>query len=68
MRRSAVLQEEVGSLAVEVKIPRQGQTTSGAYDGDGYVIVRHPETAMVEKALDRIVRTIRVEVEPRESP
>jgi hypothetical protein len=56
-------QTDLGSVAVEAKLPRPGQPTSGTYDGDGYVIVRHPETAVVEKALARIVRTIQVETE-----
>lgn len=53
----------VGKLAVEVKLPRKGQPTAGTYDGDGYVIVRHPETEIVKKALSALVRTIRVELE-----
>jgi biotin carboxylase len=55
-------QHEVGPVVVEVKLPKEGQRPSGTYDGDGYVIVRHPETAVVKHALDRIVRTIRVEL------
>jgi len=53
---------EVGNLAVEVRLPRKGQSPGGTYDGDGYVIVRHPRTDVVREALDRIVRTIRVEL------
>ncbi|NNE43656.1 MAG: ATP-grasp domain-containing protein [Gemmatimonadetes bacterium] len=55
-------QKKVGKLAVEVKLPRKGQSPGGTYDGDGYVIVRHPETAVVKEALASIVRTIRVEL------
>lgn len=55
-------QRDVGSLVVEVKLPKEGQSPRGTYDGDGYVIVRHPETAVVQEALERIVRTIRVEL------
>ncbi len=53
---------EVGPIVVEVKLPKEGQAPRGTYDGDGYVIVRHPETAVVKHALDRIIRTIRVEL------
>ncbi|MBZ0269749.1 hypothetical protein K8I85_16480, partial [bacterium] len=53
---------EVGNLAVEVRLPRRGQSPGGTYDGDGYVIVRHPRTDVVREALDKIVRTIRVEL------
>jgi biotin carboxylase len=52
----------VGQLAVEVKLPRKGQSPTGTYDGDGYVIVRHPETEVVKKALSILVRTVRVEL------
>jgi len=31
--------------------------------GDGYIIVRHPETRVVEQALEEIVRIIRIELE-----
>jgi biotin carboxylase len=55
-------QREVGPHVVEVKIPKPGSSPRGTYDGDGYVIVRHPETAVVKHALDRIIRTIRVEL------
>lgn len=55
-------QREVGQIVVEVKLPKEGQSSREAYDGDGYVIVRHPETAVVKHALDRIIRTIRVEL------
>jgi biotin carboxylase len=53
----------VGKLAVEVKLPPQGAPTTGTYDGDGYVIVRHPRTEVVRKALSVLVRTVRVELE-----
>ncbi len=55
-------QREVAPLVVEAKLPRAGQTPSGTYDGDGYVIVRHPDTQVVEDALKRIVSIIRVEL------
>lgn len=52
----------VGDVAVEVKLPRKGRSPTRTYDGDGYVIVRHPETAVVKEALAALVRTIRVEL------
>ena len=55
-------QREVGNLVVEVKLPRKGQPRAGGYEGDGYAIVRHPETAVVEEALKRIVSRVRVEL------
>jgi biotin carboxylase len=56
------LQKELGHLVVEVKLPQTGQGPSGSYEGEGYVIVRDPDTAVVEKALARIVSVARVEM------
>lgn len=55
-------QRRFGSLVVEAKLPQEGQSPSDSYEGDGYVIVRHPETAVIENALVEIVRMIRVEL------
>ena len=56
-------QQDVGELVVEVKLPSAGAAPSGSYEGDGYVIVRHPNTDVVRAALANIVRNIRVELE-----
>jgi hypothetical protein len=53
---------ELGPLVVETRIPRPGQGPSGSYEGEGFVIVRHPETAVVERALKRIVEAVRVDL------
>lgn len=55
-------QRRHGALVVETKLPAEGQPRSDSYEGDGYVIVRHPDTAVVEAALAGIIRTIRVEL------
>lgn len=54
---------ELGSIVVEQKIPAPGQPTSGTYEGEGYIIVRHPRTDVVRDALRRIVSTVRVDLE-----
>jgi len=56
------VQRHFGSIIVEAKLPREGQPPSDSYEGDGYIIVRHPETAVVQDALQQIVSTIRVEL------
>jgi biotin carboxylase len=56
------LQKELAHLVVETRLPQAGQGPSGGYEGEGYVIVRHPETEVVEKALQRIVSVARVEM------
>ncbi|MDX1570289.1 MAG: ATP-grasp domain-containing protein [Xanthomonadales bacterium] len=55
-------QRRFGSLVVESKLPQEGQPPSDSYEGDGYIIVRHPETQVVEEALTEIVKLIRVEL------
>lgn len=55
-------QRRYGSLVVEARLPREGHPPVDSYEGDGYVIVRHPDTAVVEEALQQIVQLIRVEL------
>jgi hypothetical protein len=35
---------------------------SGSYEGDGYIIVRHADTAVVTHALRRLVTGVRIEL------
>ena len=56
------LPPEVRSLVIESRLPEPGQVSSGSYEGDGYVIVRHPDTAVVTDALRRLVTGVRVEL------
>ena len=58
------LASEVRALVIESRLPQAGQVSSASYEGDGYVIVRHPETAVVVDALRRLVTTVRVELGP----
>ena len=53
---------ELGALVVEAKLPVVGQMPTGSYEGEGFVIVRHQETAVVENALSRIISLVRVEM------
>jgi hypothetical protein len=56
------LQHELGPLIVQARIPRPGQPRSESYEGEGYVIVRHPETEVVEAALRRTLEILKVEM------
>jgi biotin carboxylase len=56
------LPAEVSSLVVESRLPAPGQMSSASYEGDGYVIVRHPDTAVVADAMRRLVTGVRVEL------
>ncbi|NNC77826.1 MAG: ATP-grasp domain-containing protein [Woeseiaceae bacterium] len=56
-------QERFGSIVMEARLPDEGKPPSDSYEGDGYIIVRHPDTDTVQHALSEIVRIIRVELE-----
>lgn len=53
---------ELGSLVCDVKLPEIGHAPNGTYEGDGYIILRHPETAVVERAIRRVVELVHVEL------
>jgi biotin carboxylase len=53
--------QKVGNLAVYSKLPKAGTPRSDSYEGDGFVIVRHPDTEVVKRALKTIIETIRIE-------
>lgn len=56
-------QRELGELAVEVKLPQVGQPRAESYEGEGYAILRHPDTDVVARALRRLITLVRVELE-----
>ena len=49
-------------MVVEAKIPQPGQSPSGSYEGEGYIIVRHPDSRVVENALKKVIETVKVEL------
>lgn len=54
--------QELGGLIAEAKLPALGQPASGSYEGEGYVLLRHPDTAVVTEALLRLITLVRVEL------
>ncbi|MBL9100642.1 MAG: hypothetical protein JNL82_06780 [Myxococcales bacterium] len=56
------LRRELGQLVVEVRLPQIGATPTGSYSGDGLLIVRHPDTAVVTAALHEVVTRLKVDV------
>jgi hypothetical protein len=54
------IQDELKDLIVEAHWPQIRVTKAQTYTGDGFVTVRHPETSMVQNALDFIERTIKL--------
>lgn len=55
-----IVERELGSLITDFKIPQIGQEAHGHYEGEGFIIVRHPDTQVVRQALSRIVSVVRV--------
>jgi ATP-grasp domain len=53
--------ELVGELVVESRLPAPGAPRSDSYEGDGYVIVRDPDTEVVKAAMKTIIETIQVQ-------
>ena len=56
------LQADIGHLVVDSRLPSPGQPASSSYEGEGFITVRHPDTAVVSDALATIVSTVRVEL------
>lgn len=57
------VRRELGDCIVEARLPTLGKAPSTSYEGDGYVIVRHPDTRFVTRAVQQIVTTVRVELD-----
>jgi hypothetical protein len=56
------VQRRVGHLVVESRLPRPGQPAGADYLGEGYVMVRDPDTGVVRDALREIITGLRVEI------
>src|SRR5215218_6194102 len=56
------VQQQIGHLVVEARLPQPGQPAGTDYLGEGYAIVRDPDTAVVEDAVHRLVSGVRVEL------
>ncbi len=56
------VRRDLGGLVVEAELPQPGRLTSGLYEGDGYVTVRHADTDVVREAMRRLITDVRVEL------
>ena len=56
------MQRQIGHLVVEARLPQPGQPAASDYLGEGFVIVRDPDTDVVRDALQRIIGGVRVEL------
>lgn len=55
-------QKDVGHLVVEARLPQIGQPQASSYEGEGYAVLRHAETSVVQNALRQLVSTVRVDL------
>lgn len=56
------ISKSLGEIVVEANIPDPGKKPTGSYEGEGYIIVRHEDTRIVENAVKKIVETVQVEL------
>lgn len=54
------MRAKLGPALAEMQLPRPGQPRSTHYEGDGWVVVHHPETAGVVQALRTVLDTVSV--------
>jgi hypothetical protein len=54
------VRQQVGELFAETRLPQVGASASATYTGDGYITIRHPETRVVEDALQLMAQTVRI--------
>ena len=52
--------EAVGKWIAEARLPAIGAIKADGYEGDGYVVIRHESTEMVERALKLVIETVKV--------
>ena len=56
------LSDRTRALLMDVQLPYVGAPKRPTYEGDGWILARHPETAPVAEALREIVSTVRIEL------
>ncbi len=50
----------VGELVIDSKLPTVGAPKNDSYEGDGYAVVRHEDDAVVRRALQVIIETVKI--------
>ncbi len=56
------VQHEIGPLITDYRLPAPGVHRGITYEGEGYLIARHPETKVVEDALKWAVTVMQIEL------
>ena len=54
------IHQQLGPSIVEAKLPDIGAPKNDSYEGEGYIVVRDPNTEVVKKMLQTIIKTVRV--------
>ena len=54
------VRQRFGELIAESYVPQVGSKKSATYTGDGYITIRHPETRVVEEAIQLIARSVHI--------
>ena len=54
-------QKKMGVLVHKVSLPKIGALRSSSYEGDGWVIILHPDTEVVKKAAMELIRTVQIQ-------
>ncbi len=52
--------QDFGHLICDRRIPQIGQEKAKTYEGEGFIILRHPETEVAREALSRVVADVKV--------
>lgn len=55
-----MVKQDFGHLICDLRVPHLGQEKAKSYEGEGYLILRHPETEVVREALSRVVADVKV--------
>lgn len=50
----------IGHLVVASQLPATGKPRADSYEGDGYVIVRDPDTEVVKAAMTKVIETVQI--------
>jgi len=54
------MRSKFNDIITDIRAPKAGQEKSASYEGEGFVILRHKDSSVVENALEEIVKTVRV--------
>jgi D-alanine-D-alanine ligase-like ATP-grasp enzyme len=54
------MRARLGQSLFDLRLPRPGQPRSRHYEGDGWIIVHHPETKGVVAAMRTVLETVRI--------